>query len=184
VTEDPEEPAGRQPGRPPRAARLQPPRLPLWGRWVLSLSVGVVLIIALVAFVTANDADRPTADNTQVTAESNREARALIAEDQAPHVSPLPAGSAPARAMTMVITAYMRRMIGRGTIGGPLTSARCSAARASGRTRRGFRCAAVAASVKYPFIGVVDQRTRRVTYCKNDPLGPAGPVPVSPRCRP
>jgi hypothetical protein len=184
VTEDPEEPAGRQPGRPPRAARLQPPRLPLWGRWVLSLSVGVVLIIALVAFVNANDADRPTADNTQVTAESNREARALVAEDQAPHVSPLPAGTAPARAMTMVITAYMRRMIGRGTIGGPLTSARCSAARASGRTRRGFRCAAVAASVKYPFIGVVDQRTRRVTYCKNDPLGPAGPVPVSPRCRP
>jgi hypothetical protein len=165
---------------------LQPPQLPqlpLWGRWVLSLSVGVVLIVALVLFVNANNADRPIADNAQVTAESNREAAALVAEDQAPHVSRLKPGTAPARAITTAVAAFMRRMIGRGTIVGPLTRTRCSAAGGSGHTRRAFRCDALAASVTYPFIGVVDQRTRRVTYCKNDPAGPNGTVPVSPRCR-
>ena len=152
---------------------------------MLSLSVAVVLIVALVLFVNAHNVDRPTADNTKVTAESNREARALIAEDQAPHVSPLQPATAPAHAMTRVITAYMQRTIGAGTIGGPLTGTHCTAAGASdGRARRGFRCDAFAASVRYPFLGVVDQRARQVTYCRSDPLGPAGPVPASPRCRP
>jgi hypothetical protein len=199
VTEEPEDPHSRPPPsleldgsseppappprRPSPAVRRPLPQLPLWGRWVLSLCVGVALIVALILFVNAHNVDRPTADNTKVTAESNREARALIAEDQAPRVSPLKPRTAPALAITTVVTAYMRRMIGAGTIPGPLTRTHCSAAGASGRARRGFRCAAVAASVRYPFLGVVDQATRQVTYCKHDPLGPAGPVPVSPRCR-
>ena len=77
----------------------------------------------------------------------------------------------------------MRRTIGQGKIGGPLTRTSCRPAGGSGRTRLAFRCDAVAASVTYPFLGVVDQRARQVIYCKSDPTGPAGPVPVSPRCR-
>jgi hypothetical protein len=169
----------KAPEDPPRL-----PQLPLWGRWVLSLTVGVALMVALVAFVNANDADRATADNAQMTAESNREAALLVAEDQRPRVSPLTSGTSSARAITTAVAADMRRLIGKGTIGGPLTRTRCRAAGSSGRTRQAFRCAAVAASVRYPFLGVVDQRTRRVTYCKSDPPPvPSETVPVSPRCR-
>ncbi len=152
---------------------------------MLSLSVAVALMIALIAFVNANQADRATADNAQMTAESNREAALLVAQDQRPHVSPLKPGTAPARAIGAAVAADMRRLIGGGTISGPLTRTRCSAAGPSGPRRQPFRCDAVAASVTYPFVGVVDRGAKTITYCKSDPPPvPSEAIPVTPRCRP
>ncbi len=168
---------------PSEEPKLERRQLPLWARWVVSLSVAVVLLIALILFVNSHDTDRPVADNAQVTAESNREAAALVAEEQAPRVSALRPGAAPARAIEAVVAAFMRRMIDAGTFEGPLTRTRCHAAGPPRQSRQAFACDAIAASVTYPFLGVVDGRAKQVTYCRHDPPSPTGTVPVSRRCR-
>jgi hypothetical protein len=177
------EPEARPPRLAARAARLGPPHVPLWGRWVVSLSVAAVAIVALVLFVNAHGNDKPIADNTRQTAENNREAAALVAEDQTPRVSALKPGTPDARAIESAVAAFMRRMINGGTFEGPLTRTRCRATGSEGHSRQAFACDAVAASVRYPFLGIVDARAKRVTYCRDDPAGPNGTVPVSPRCR-
>jgi hypothetical protein len=87
-------------------------------------------------------------------------------------------------AITTAVRAEMSRLIDRATIQGPLGRVACTPIGAGAAGRQAFRCTAVAAGVNYPFLGVVDRRARRVTYCKRDePPVPQLNIPVSRRCR-
>jgi hypothetical protein len=107
-------------------------------------------------------------------------------QDQAPHTSALASGAPADVALQRAIGADVLGLIGAGTLAGPLQGVRCSPTGAPRAGRQAFRCTARAAAIAYPFLGVVDARARRLTWCKFDPPpvhGGPQEVPVSPRCR-
>jgi hypothetical protein len=158
-------------------------RPPLWLRWVLSLGVGAVLIVLLVRFVQHNSGTSPANESPAAALRANREAEILVAQDQAPRVVRLAAGVAPAIGLQRATQADIARLIAQGTIDGPLGRASCTATGTRATTTRAFRCTVVAANFNYQFVGVVDMRSRRITFCKRDPPPvPSQNVPVSPRC--
>lgn len=157
-------------------------RPPLWARWALSLGIGVLLLAGLVVFVHSNDDNGEATQNPAAVERANREAEIVVQQDQAPHTARLAGGAAPRAGIASAVRADMRAMIGQGVIEGPLGQTGCRRAGARG-ARVAFRCTAVAAGVKYPFLGVVDTSSRRVTYCKHDqPPVPRMNIPVSRRC--
>jgi hypothetical protein len=189
-TSGPAEPPARErpAARPPRAPAQRAPgaylRLALWQRFVLSLGIAAVLIVALVIYVSHHNTDAvPVNDSASSELQANREAAILERQDQAPHVVRLRAGETPARGLATAVRAEVGRQVSRGSLEGPVTRARCTPARSSGPARLGFDCRVIAVQVSYPFLGVVDARTRRITFCKRDaPPAPSVNVPVSRRC--
>jgi uncharacterized iron-regulated membrane protein len=177
--------AGALPPR--RRRRVRAPgaylALPLWSRFVLAAAVAVGLLVVMVLFVEANNTNTNPSLNEASEVRANREAELLVAQDQAPHVVSLAAGAAPALALERAVHARMAAQVARGAIEGPLQAARCRLrAPATGAGRR-YSCTVVAAGVTYPFLGVVDPRAHRLTYCKRDPPPlPSDNVPVSRRC--
>jgi hypothetical protein len=163
---------------------MQPIRLrpPLWARWALSLGTGLILLVALVLFVQHNNNNSEATQSPAAVARANREARVVVASDQAPHVVTLKPGSGARGGLVAAVRTGMTAMINRGIIEGPVQRAACTPT--GGRAGRvTFRCAAVAAGVTYPFLGVVDVGRRQVTYCKRDaPPVPSLNIPVSRRC--
>lgn len=159
-------------------------RIPLWQRFALAGIVTAALLVALVVYVENNNTDSPKSTNPASDVQANREAEILVAQDQAPHTARLPGGVTPAQAAARVVQASMRRRIARGELAGPLQRTGCHAAGRPTDSRRAFSCTVLAASVTYPFVGVIEQRERRITYCKRDPPpAPSDDVAVSPRCR-
>src|ERR1700744_5931862 len=148
---------------------MQPVRLrpPLWVRWVLALGVGLILLVALVLFVRHNSNNSEATQSPAAIARANREAEVVVAQDQAPHVVALKSGSNARGALTRAVRADMNTMVNNGIIDGPLSRLVCKQTGAHG-ARLAFSCTAVAAGVNYPFLGVVDTRVHRVTYCKRD----------------
>jgi hypothetical protein len=171
------------PSPPPRAPGAYL-RIPLWQRFALAGLVTVAVLVALVVFVDNNNTDSPKSTNPASDVQANREAEILVAQDQAPHTARLPGGVTPAQAAARVVQANMRRRIARGELAGPLQRTSCRSGGRQTNSRRAFSCTAVAASVSYPFVGVIEQRERRITYCKRDPPpAPSDDVAVSPRCQ-
>jgi hypothetical protein len=167
-----------------RVTRSRIPRAPLWLRWVLSIAIAVAILVAIVRFVsTHGSAGAAAPNNPRAEAQANRESEILVREDQAPHFARLPSHIAPATALRAVVRANVASLIAHGIVGGPIGNSACVSL---GRARRGvlpFRCAVIAGSVGYPFLGVVDVRARRITYCKRDePPLPSENIPVSRRC--
>ncbi|HEY2260301.1 MAG TPA: hypothetical protein VGH45_11340 [Solirubrobacteraceae bacterium] len=159
-------------------------RLALWQRFALAGLVTVALLVALVVFVQNNNTDTPRSSNPAADLQANREAEILVAQDQAPHTAPLPAGPRPAQAAARVVRASVERRIARGELSGPLRQTGCRVGGGGRRARRAFSCTAVAGSVSYLFVGVIEESARLITYCKRDPPpAPSDNVPVSPRCR-
>ena len=162
-------------------AHLRPP---LWARWVLSLGAGLILLLALIAVRRAQQ------HQLRGDAEPGRRGPGQPGgRDGGGSGSGAPCG----RGRAGVRRARRHRQ-GRprrhgvadrpGIIDGPLGRIAC---RRTGDTpgRRAFKCTAVAGGVSYPFLGVVDLRARRVTYCKRDePPVPSLNIPVSRRCAP
>ena len=164
---------------------MQPvlPRVPLWARWVISLSVAAALLLALVLFVEHNSNGSEATQSPAALARANREAEIVVARDQRPHVVMLRRGTGARAGLVKAIRAEMTAMINSGTIEGGLTRATCTEIARHGQ-RLAFRCTAVAAGVNYPFLAVVDLRARHLTYCKRDqPPVPAMNITVSGRCR-
>ena len=158
-------------------------RPPLWVRWVLSLAVAADLVVALVLFVQSHSSDAPAPESQAAVAEQNRESEILVAQDQAPHSVSLRSGATPAQALERAIKAEMNFLIAHQVLDGPLQSSKCTATGRRGESKLGFSCTVVAANVNYPFLGVVDVRSRQLTYCKRDPAPIASEnVPLSPRC--
>jgi hypothetical protein len=184
------------PPRPPAAAPDAPPprrsrapgaylNLPLWQRYAVSLLVAALLVAALIIWVSGHNTDSaPTNANPAAAVRANREARVLVAQDQAPHSAVLPA-RLPARAgLERVLHARIAAQVRSGAIAGPLKRARCRPSGARVGLRVGFSCTVDSGSVNYPFLAAVDTARRRVTYCKRDPPPvPSETVPVSSDCR-
>jgi hypothetical protein len=170
----------------PADASPPPPRsqLPLWLRYVVSAAVAVALVVALVVYVNGHNTDSPPSSNPAAAVQANREAEILVAQDQAPHVVKAPSRLRPGAALVRVLRADMRRRILQGQIDGPVQRAACRSAGGAARTAHAFSCTVEAGHVTYPFLGVVDQPARRITYCKRDPPpAPSDNVPVSRLCR-
>jgi hypothetical protein len=156
----------------------------MWVKWVASLTVGAILLVALILFVEHNNGNGEAAQNPGAVARANRESEILVAADQAPHVYRIEGRQSSRGAIAKGVRIEMTELINRGTIAGTLASIRCG--RDGGTsTRQAFRCTAVVAGVNYPFLGVVDRRGTRLTLCKRDePPLPSMNIPVSPRCLP
>jgi hypothetical protein len=150
---------------------------------VISLGAGLILLLALILFVEHNSNNSEATQSPSAVVRANREAEVVVAQDQAPHVAAVPAGANAQAAIARAVRSDMTGLIDNGIVDGPLTRVTCSQAGAHAG-EPAFRCTAVASGVNYPFLGVVDLRARRVTYCKRDqPPTPSLNIPVSPRCR-
>jgi hypothetical protein len=171
------------PARPPRAPGAYL-RLPLWQRFALIGLVAVAALVGLVLYVSSHNTDSPPSTNPAADVQANRDAEILVAQDQAPRETRLPAGRAPAVAVAQVLRADVKRRIARGEVSGPLQRTQCHTTGPQRASRRPVSCTVLAGSVGYPFLAVVDESERRITYCKRDPPpAPSDNVPVSPRCR-
>jgi hypothetical protein len=132
-----------------------------------------------------NDSGASTSERSAAL-EADREGQIVIAEDQAPHTSPLRSGAPTRVALQRAISLDMDSRIRHGALTGPLQGVSCTPAGQRHSGRQAFHCTARAAAIAYPVLGVVDERTRQLTWCKVDPSPVSnGPqeVPVSPRCR-
>jgi hypothetical protein len=146
--------------------------------------IAVAALAALVLYVSHHNTDSPPSSNPAASVAANREAEILVSQDQTPHSGHIPAGLTPPVAMTAAVRADLERRITTGNIDGPLQRLRCHGLTTTSSTRLAFSCTALAASVGYQFLGVVNRSTHEITYCKRDPPpAPSDNVPVSPRCR-
>jgi hypothetical protein len=118
--------------------------------------------------------------------EAEHEGQIVVAQDQAPHVAPLRRGVAVQVGLERAITADVNGRIEHGALTGPLQSVHCQTSGPPQAGRRPLHCAVVSAGITYPFLAVLDERSRALTWCKVDPPpDPGAPqeVPVSPRCQ-
>ncbi len=159
---------------------------PLWVRWLLAILGFAVLIVAVRVLTTGGEgSSNPTSSERSAEVEANREGQIVVEEDQAPHTAPLPSGIPTRAALESAIATDARNRILHGELTGPLQDVRCTPTGPLHASRRALRCSAHANGIAYPFVGVVDERTRELTWCKIDPP-PGGGEPevhVSPRCR-
>jgi hypothetical protein len=159
---------------------------PLWARWLLTILGFAALTVAIVIVIHAVNDSGASASERSAALEATREGQIVIAEDQAPHTSPLPSGAPTQVALQRAIAVDMDDRIRHGALTGPLQSVRCTPAGQRQSGRQTFHCTARAAAIAYPVLGVVDEHTRQLIWCKVDPSPVSnGPqeVPVSPRCR-
>lgn len=186
----PPSPAASQRERHQRGARRE--RAPgaylpltLWARFALAGGVALVLMVAMVLFVSHNNTDSNPIMNFAGPTRANQDAKVLIAQDQAPHHARLTAGASPAVGLTRAVRARIGSLVAAGSVPGPLGAARCRPVGTATGPRRAFNCTVESAGVAYPFAGVVETAVRRITYCKRDPPPvDSGTVPVSPLCLP
>jgi hypothetical protein len=159
---------------------------PLWVRWLLTILGFVALTVAIVIAIHAVNDGGASPSERSAALEANREGRIALEEDQAPHTSGLGSGAPTRVALQRAIAIDMHNLIRHGALTGPLQGVRCAPAGPRDSGRQAFDCTARAAAIAYPFLGVVDERARQLTWCKFDPSPVSnGPqeVPVSPRCR-
>lgn len=159
---------------------------PLWARWLLTIVAFAVLIVLAIVVVRQHSevTSAPTKSEREAEVQANREGDIVIEEDQAPHTASLSAGVPTLTALQREIAGDARARIQTGELTGPFQSVRCKAGHVVG-ANRAYSCSVRAAGVTYPYVALLDTRTRRLTWCKIDPppTGGAPEVPVSPRCR-
>ncbi len=149
----------------------------------MSLGVGVILLVALVLFVSNHNSDNLATQSPKALARANREAEIVVAQDQAPHVVKLASAADPRAAIVGVVRADINRRISQGIIDGTLQRVTCRPA-GGPAAKPGFSCTATVSDVNYQFLGVVNRPAGKLTYCKRDaPPVPSQNIPVSPRCR-
>jgi hypothetical protein len=158
-------------------------RVPLWARWALSLIIALALVVALVVFVDRHNNNDLASLSPAAALRANREAEIVVSQDQAPHVVKLATTVAPKAAFTRAILAAMNNLLAHGQIDGPFDRVTCRTA-GSGPGVSGYRCTGEADDVNYIFLGVIDHRADRITYCKRDPPPiPSENIPISRRCQ-
>jgi hypothetical protein len=157
----------------------------MWARWALAIIVAVAVIAAIVILVNRAGPDGATSE-AGAEAEDNRLADIAITEDEAPHFAKLTAGSEPTAALEQAVARDVRQRIAGGQLTGPLRGVTCNATGTESAGRGPYRCTAHSTDITYPFLAVVDERARRLAWCKIDqpPVANAGPeIPVSASCR-
>jgi hypothetical protein len=167
----------------PQRRTVQPP--PIWARWALAIVVAAAVTAGVVIAIHRAGPETSTTE-AGAEAEINRDADIAIAEDQAPHSADLSAGTAPVAALEQGIGDDVRGRIESHQLTGPLQGVSCEAAGAGKAGRLPYRCTVRSAGISYPFVAVVDERNKLITWCKVDPpaQGSTGPeIPLSPNCR-
>jgi hypothetical protein len=150
---------------------------------VISIAVAIGAVVWLVRFVDDNSNNEPANENPAAAAQANKEAEIIVSQDQAPHIVALATGIKPRLALERAVSAEMTGMIAHGELDGPLQRTSCATAPSREKLRLAFNCTVIASNVHYPFVGVVDVKTRQITFCKRDPPPvPAENIPVSARC--
>jgi hypothetical protein len=160
----------------------------------IALLVGVVACAALAVILVApavqdakQAADRRERLEHRVAV--RRERRRLI-RDQRPHRARATSRAAATRELERAITNDARERFRRHLLPGPrVQTTRCDQSSAE-RTasRRYFTCIALTSpSLGFEFVAVVDDRRRRLTWCKTNPPGatdaaPLATVALSPAC--
>jgi hypothetical protein len=178
--------ARRAPMAPPVAPEPRRPliRMPLWAKWTVSVSVVIVLLVALVIYVShhnTNDSNGQALTKTGLV-EQNHDATVLQQQDQAPQLAKVPVGLAPLRAVSEAVHSNMAYRIKQTEAGPPLKPARCTASSTVG-VRHGYSCTVLSGGLVYNFDAVIDRTTRVLTLCKRDP--PPAPqlnVPLDRSC--
>jgi len=154
----------------------------LWMRWAISIAIAVAAVVALIAFVDHNNSNSEANSSPKALVREYRYAQVVIGTEQAPHTAAVARGQSVQRAFVAAVRADMRHRIKTGNVSGQLQKVRCQAAGAQAG-RAAYRCAAEAANVNYPYVGVFTRATRHVTYCQRDlPPIPTERIPVSARC--
>jgi hypothetical protein len=166
-----------------RFAALLPP---MWVRWVLASAVAVALIVSLVIAVHRAGPDNSGSETEAgAEAEVNRVADIAIAEDEAPRSASLSSGAAPASALERAIARDVAKRIADERLTGPFEGVVCHGASKDTSGREPYNCTVHSANIAYPFVAIVDKRSRRLTWCKIDqPAKPGvGPeIPISASC--
>jgi len=156
--------------------------VPLWLRWFLSVVVAAVILILVIRFVSHNNTDATAAQSPSAAARANEESTVIVEQDEAPHVVSLASRETPTVAIERAVRSDINHSVNQGFINGPIEHVGCAAVKPIGHVLR-YRCTVVAANINYPFLGVVDVSSKRITYCKKDPPPiPSENVPVSRRC--
>ena len=155
----------------------------MWAKFAVSLTVGVILLVALIIFVNHNNTNSNATLTPSEQAKVNREAEKVVAADQAPQVAALKHGESPHAAFVHTVHTAMASLVNKGVIDGPLQRVRCT--RHGGTaSRQAFTCIGTADNVNYDYVGVVQVSTHNLTYCKRDePPVPSQNIPVSAACR-
>lgn len=162
---------------------VQPP--PIWLRWVLAIMVAAAVTASVVIAIHRAGPETP-ATEAGAEAEVNRVADIAITEDEAPHRATLATGATPIAALEHAIGADVHQRIESHQLTGPLQSVSCAAAGAAKAGRAPYRCSVRSAGIAYPFMAVLDERDKQLTWCKVDPPAQAnaGPeIPLSPSCQ-
>jgi hypothetical protein len=154
----------------------------MWAKFAMALTVGVILLVALIIFVNHNNTDSNQTLTPSEQAKVNKEAERVVAADQAPQVVKLTRGESPHGEFVRTVHTAMAALVSKGVVDGPLQRVRCTR-HGGGARRPAFTCVATANDVNYDFVGVVDVPARRLTYCKRDePPVPSQNIPVSAAC--
>jgi hypothetical protein len=165
--------------------------LPTWLQWAIPFGIAAGVVIALVLYVEHQTNDvSPIAGVTSKSAliEENREDTDLVREQQAPHVAKLAPGVAPSAALRAAVVGYMHHEVKLSVMPGPVKSSSCHAVGSGGGgrpdpSRLVIHCDVTAATVTYPFYGVVQPSAKLITYCQRvAPPIPTLNIPVSKRC--
>jgi hypothetical protein len=161
------------------------PQLPMWARWVLASVVGIAVIAGIVIAIHRAGPEGPTSE-AGAEAEVNRVSDIAISEDQAPHTASLSVRTAPVASLERAIAADVHQRIAHDQLTGPLQALSCARSGKPSAGRAPYRCTVHSAGISYPFLAVVDEQARRLTWCKVDPppVAEAGPeIPVSDSCK-
>jgi hypothetical protein len=151
-----------------RQKRFNYRSLPLWLQWGLPFGVALIAVVALVAFVEHQTNDVPSeasVNSPSAIVAQNKEADALMAQEQAPKLAKLTTGVKPAKGLELAIAAWLNQQIKTGQYNGPLTSESCTPEGGTA-AREAFKCEMVTANVTYPFYGVASPSLGSVTYCQ------------------
>jgi len=152
-----------------RPKRFNYRSLPVWLQWALPFGIAIVVVVALVAFVEHQTNDVPSeaaVNSPSAIVAQNKQADALMAQEQTPKLAKLTAGVKPVKGLEIAIAAWLNQQIKTGQYNGPLTKESCAPTAGSTSARVAFKCAMVTANVTYPFYGVVIPSLGSVTYCQ------------------
>jgi hypothetical protein len=158
---------------------------PMWLRWVLAILVFASAGTTLVIVLNNTPSDEGSGGSPAAEGRANQVGRIVVEQDQAPHTAPLARANSPRDALTHAIRADALTRIHHNDLSGPLQAISCSAPRPLPGSVQGYHCSVRSGNITYPFLGIVDLRTRRITWCKRDPPPVDDPeleVPINRAC--
>jgi hypothetical protein len=155
---------------------------PLWLRWVLSVAAFSLLAAVIVLVIHQINHSGGATSDIQAAEQANQAGEALIAHDQAAHAAVLSRRARPTPALVAAISSDLRRQVSAHELAGPAGTVTCRLHGGRRAGRQPYRCVGSGGAVAYQLFGVVDLRTRRMVWCRQDQVDPGLAVPLDPAC--